>query len=571
MGRGVRVVHKDTDVVILGAGIAGTVLAAVLARGGVTVEVLDAGRHPRFAIGESTIPHTSTLFRLIAERYDVPEIKYLATFHGARAKVSANHGIKRGFNFHWHEPGVRQDPELSHQLPIPSIMHTETHFLRADLDHWVMGVAEKYGAVVRQGVRVTGVDLGESGVTVTTDQGATVRARYIVDASGFRSVLASTLDLREEPCRFRHHSRSMFTHMQGVLPWERVAARNVGPVRGSQSTLHHIFDGGWIWVIPFNNHPRAGSDLVSVGMTVDPRQHPRRDVPTGQEFTEFISAYPDIRDQFAAARPVRDWVATDRLQYSSSRTTGHRWALAMHAAGFLDPLFSRGLSFTMDWINAFAWRLMDALKEDDFTLERFAPVERLTRELLDYNDGLVANAFTSFSSFELWDAWVRIWALGEQLSLFECNRSYALFRATGDPAVLKRLEDVAPHGSLPDIPEVRQFFTWAYAQAGDVADGLRSPQEVATALLKGMAESNFSPPEFGIVDPANRFFTVTPVRIPRVLRWAGQDAPEEIGRNLIQAIKLFAAIRLHPAEFSVAEEVKQVLARVPVLGRGLRG
>ncbi|HEX7305391.1 NAD(P)/FAD-dependent oxidoreductase [Lentzea sp.] len=283
--------REGTDVVILGAGIAGTVLAAVLARGGARVEVLDAGRHPRFAIGESTIPHTSTLFRLLAERYDVPEIKHLATFHGARAHVSANHGIKRGFNFHWHEPGARQDPELAHQLPIPSIMHTETHFLRADLDHWVMRVARKYGAVVREGVRVTGVGLGESGVTVTTDDGATVRARFIVDAGGFRSVLASQLDLRDEPCRFRHHSRSMFTHMEGVVPWERIAACNPGPVRGSQSTLHHVFDGGWIWVIPFGNHPRAGSDLVSVGMTVDPRKHPRRDVPAGQEFREFISAF----------------------------------------------------------------------------------------------------------------------------------------------------------------------------------------------------------------------------------------------------------------------------------------
>ncbi|HEX7305392.1 hypothetical protein [Lentzea sp.] len=225
----------------------------------------------------------------------------------------------------------------------------------------------------------------------------------------------------------------------------------------------------------------------------------------------------------------------------------------------------------MDWVNAFAWRLLDALRENDFSVERFAPVERLTRELLDYNDGLVANAFTSFSSFELWDAWVRIWALGEQLALFECNRSYALFRATRDPAVLQRLESVAPHGSLPDIPEVRKFFAWAYEQAGAVAEGRKSPQEVAALLLKGMADANFSPPGFGIVDPANRFFTATPARIPGVLRWAVRDAPEEIGRNLTHAIRLFAAIRLHPSEFSVAEEVRQVLARIPVLGRGWRG
>lgn len=560
----------DADVVILGGGIAGTILATVLARGGAKVEVLDAGHHPRFTVGESTIPHTSTLFRLIAERYDVPEIKTLATFHSAYANISSNNGIKRGFNFYWHEPGKSQDPALTHQVPIPSIMHTETHFFRAELDHWILKLAERYGAVVRQGVRVTRVDLNESGVTITSNQGHNLRARYLIDAGGYRSILASTLDLREEPCRFRHHSRSMFTHMQSVAPWEQVAACNLGPVRGSQSTLHHIFDGGWIWVIPFNNHPRASSNLVSVGITVDPRKHPRRDVPASQEFAEFISSYPDIQRQFANARPVRDWVATGRLQYSSSRTIGHRWALAMHAAGFLDPLFSRGLSFTMDWINSFAWRLLKALAEDDFSIDRFEPVEQLTQELLNYNDGLVANAFTSFSSFELWDMWVRIWSLGEQLALFESNRSYARFRATRDPAVLDRLERVAPHGSLPEIPEIRQFFAWAYDQAGAVAEGRLSPEDAAAVLLKGIQGSNFSPPEFGFDDPARRIFMVRPSQIPHILRWARNDAPQEVGRNLIQAIKLFTAIRLHPKEFNVAEEIKQSLAKVPLLGRGLR-
>ena len=42
-------------VAILGAGIAGSMLAAVLARNGVRVLLVDAATHPRFAVGESTI------------------------------------------------------------------------------------------------------------------------------------------------------------------------------------------------------------------------------------------------------------------------------------------------------------------------------------------------------------------------------------------------------------------------------------------------------------------------------------------------------------------------------------
>ena len=60
--------RPEYDVAILGSGMAGTILASVLARNGARVLIVDAGSHPKFAIGESTIPYTSMLMRLIAER-----------------------------------------------------------------------------------------------------------------------------------------------------------------------------------------------------------------------------------------------------------------------------------------------------------------------------------------------------------------------------------------------------------------------------------------------------------------------------------------------------------------------
>ena len=76
-------VHSRTntyDVAILGSGMAGGMLGAVLARNGVRVLLIDAGTHPRFAVGESTIPYTSGMTRLIADRYGVPELKPLSAF-----------------------------------------------------------------------------------------------------------------------------------------------------------------------------------------------------------------------------------------------------------------------------------------------------------------------------------------------------------------------------------------------------------------------------------------------------------------------------------------------------------
>ena len=65
----------DFDVAILGNGLSGSMLATILGKKGVSVVLIDADQHPRFAVGESTIPHTSLLISLLAEKYDLPELE----------------------------------------------------------------------------------------------------------------------------------------------------------------------------------------------------------------------------------------------------------------------------------------------------------------------------------------------------------------------------------------------------------------------------------------------------------------------------------------------------------------
>ena len=97
-------VHKF-DVAILGNGLSGSMLAAVLARHGVSVVLIDAEVHPRFAVGESTIPHTSLLISLIADKYDVPELDYLVYSDRLADHVCTTCGIKRSFGFVFHREG----------------------------------------------------------------------------------------------------------------------------------------------------------------------------------------------------------------------------------------------------------------------------------------------------------------------------------------------------------------------------------------------------------------------------------------------------------------------------------
>ena len=89
-------VGVDVDVVVLGSGIGGSTVAAILAKQGVRVALVDAAVHPRFALGESTIGETSFLLRQMAARWGVPELGLVSTNRGlgrTSAAVTASNAI----------------------------------------------------------------------------------------------------------------------------------------------------------------------------------------------------------------------------------------------------------------------------------------------------------------------------------------------------------------------------------------------------------------------------------------------------------------------------------------------
>ncbi len=323
------------DVAILGSGMSGSILGAILARQGARVLILDAKAHPRFAVGESTIPHTSLLLSLLSQRYDVPELHNLglASPIGIRNAIGPTCGIKRTFAFAYHSAGREHDPREAVQFG--NVYRDENHLFRQDVDAYLLRLAIRYGATAIQNAKVAAVDIVEGtagGAELELQGGERLRARYLVDGTGHDSVLARRLGLREEPTRLAHHSRSLFTHMIDVLPFEQ-AVPNLLSIPWSHGTLHHVFERGWIWVIPFNNNPWSTNPLVSVGLTVDPRRYPPGDLAPEQEFARFVERFPSVARQFAGAKAVRPWVSTGRLQYSSTRTLGHRFCLMSHAAG----------------------------------------------------------------------------------------------------------------------------------------------------------------------------------------------------------------------------------------------
>src|SRR6185503_11311256 len=119
------------DVAILGTGMSGTILGAILASQGADVVMLDSQPHPRFAVGESTIPHTSLLLSILAERYGVPEIDYLAYPDRIARHVCTTCGVKRSFGFAYQRPGLPYDHREGIQFGTSS--KDENHLFRQDI------------------------------------------------------------------------------------------------------------------------------------------------------------------------------------------------------------------------------------------------------------------------------------------------------------------------------------------------------------------------------------------------------------------------------------------------------
>jgi tetracycline 7-halogenase / FADH2 O2-dependent halogenase len=411
-----------TEVVILGSGLAGTIAALCLRRQGLAVTVIDQGTHPRFALGESTTTPASLWLRVMAERFDVPELLTLTSAEALHQGVSPSSGIKNNFGFLYHRPGASR-PERAWQAVIPQSYLAETelgreatynemHYFRQDVDAWLWAKALLAGAVGLPATKVRAIHFESTQVNLETDCGRRIEAQFLIDASGHRSPLAAQLGLRDSPPRFKTHSRSLFTHMAGVKPYEATQRTPDSMARWSQGTLHHFFDGGWMWVIPFGNHKGATNPLTSVGLNIDPRRWPElRGSGPEEQFRWFLAQHPSIAVQFEAAVAVRPWVDTGRVQYSASDCVGDRFWITSHAAGAVDALFSMGNINTFQSLATGIGLVLEAFRDQRFERSRFQPLADLTERLLCFQDRIVGGNYAATRSPDLLRTWIALWSL----------------------------------------------------------------------------------------------------------------------------------------------------------------
>src|SRR6185436_18851838 len=116
------------DVAVVGSGFGGALTALALRKRGRSVVLLERGRHPRFAIGESSTPLANLLLEELADRYELPRIRGFSkwgTWQRTRPDVAC--GLKRGFTFFFHRIGevFEDDEERRRQLLVAASPHDE--------------------------------------------------------------------------------------------------------------------------------------------------------------------------------------------------------------------------------------------------------------------------------------------------------------------------------------------------------------------------------------------------------------------------------------------------------------
>ena len=93
-------------IMIIGSGFGGSILAAILAKAGITVVLVDHQSHPRFAIGESSTPTATFILKSLVKHYQLTELEALTSYGLWKQKLfQVGCGVKRGFSYFFHSPG----------------------------------------------------------------------------------------------------------------------------------------------------------------------------------------------------------------------------------------------------------------------------------------------------------------------------------------------------------------------------------------------------------------------------------------------------------------------------------
>ena len=382
-------------------------MAMIARRLGYGVALLERGTHPRVVIGESSTPLANLLLEELCRRYDLAAVAPLAKWGSwQREYPHIGCGLKRGFTFYHHTMGraPREETLYEDQFMVAASPHdaiADTHWYRADFDLLLLEKAQEAGVeyfdrteIESVRPRVESVEL--RGTRMGQEFG--VQARFVIDATGPRGLLHRTLRLREANFPHLPPTQALYSHFSGVRRPDPAIGFENAPYPAEDAAVHHVFDGGWIWVLRFKN------GITSAGIAAIDTSASRLGLREGAaSWDRLLRSLPTLGEQFVGASAEQPFRHIPRLSFRSEDVCGERWALLPSAAGFVDPLLSTGFPLTLLGIERLSEALASGLESPGLPKTLSSYADRTISELLA-TAHLVAALYGSMGNFPVFRA-----------------------------------------------------------------------------------------------------------------------------------------------------------------------
>ena len=318
------------DVIVVGGGPAGSTAAALLARAGHSVLLLERESFPRDHVGESLLPFCYRLFDDLGVRPEMdrtfarkPGVRFIDPTGETATTWCFSHVIKT-------------DAYLSYQVN------------RADFDTMLLRNARGVGAEVHEQTKVTDFDLSDpDSVTVESMDSAGAdrvhTARFLIDASGRDALVAAKNGWRKP--RAELDRTALWSH------WEGVTMR--GGLEEGLSIIVYVGEEkkGWIWVFPLSpTRITAGVVLQNSYIRQQHRKLQEQGVADWKSdlVMQELQCSPFVQSLLGSgatrAMPI---MTNGNYSYEVENHFGVNYAMIGDARGFIDPIFSSGVFLAM--------------------------------------------------------------------------------------------------------------------------------------------------------------------------------------------------------------------------------
>ncbi|OGN97123.1 MAG: hypothetical protein A2Z77_06110 [Chloroflexi bacterium RBG_13_51_36] len=278
---------QNYDVVVIGAGPAGATLAYELGKKGIGVLVLEKEKLPRYKCCAGGV--TSKAANLLD--FDI-------------SAVAEDVICEVAFTFNLGNPFLGQHSE--------PLIYT---VMRDVFDHFLMQRAQRLGAMLMDGKRVTQIQLGGDSVEISTAD-STFRSRLVVGADGAYSIVARELSMNRGIEYITAIESEIVVAEDDLAKWKSRVRIDLG-----------VIPGGYAWVFP-----KRGQLSIGAGCRASRARHLNRNY---QKFLNSLSI-----GNYTIARSGSHLIPTcteGRLVWQD------RALLLGDAAGLTDPLTGEGI------------------------------------------------------------------------------------------------------------------------------------------------------------------------------------------------------------------------------------